>query len=155
MQLMPSSPPSSRSKSTIRASVPVAAKLVADSDLLALAEQHDREAALLAHAAADHVEVTRLEDAQRQRPAREQHDVQRKERQLADLDVHAGRARSASEQLLVQAAEPAVAHDQHVVAGVQVRGERGDQRRHFGRDRRFRAELRATSSRFQSRPAGW
>jgi hypothetical protein len=46
----------------------------------ALADQHHAEALVLAHAAAHHVDVARLEDAQRQRTAGKQHDVERKQR---------------------------------------------------------------------------
>jgi hypothetical protein len=43
-------------------------------------DERDAEAGILAHAAADHVEIARLENPQPQRTAGEQHSVQREQR---------------------------------------------------------------------------
>ena len=83
----------------------------------ALEDQHHAEAAPLPHAAAHHVEVARLEDAQRQRAAGKQHGVEREQRQCSRPRRRQARPPQLGEQLVVQAAEAAVAHDEHVVAG--------------------------------------
>ena len=49
-------------------------------DLPALADQHDPELGGLAHAAPHHVDIPGFENSQRQRPVREQHNIERKKR---------------------------------------------------------------------------
>ena len=72
-------------------------------------DQRDTEAGVFAHAAADHVEIARLENAQPQRPAREQHGVQREERnRCGGRTTHEASWLSAGEplqELFVNAAE--------------------------------------------------
>ena len=66
-------------------------------DLAALANQHHTEASALAHAAAHHVDVAGLEDAQRQRAVGKQHDVEREQRDRALRSRRAAsRARNAA-----------------------------------------------------------
>ena len=65
------------------------------ADFAALADQHHAEAAALAHAAAHHVDIARFENAQRQRAAREQHDVERKQRRAGRSGQAAPRAGAA------------------------------------------------------------
>ena len=88
------------------------------TNLAALADQHHAEALAFAHAASHHVDVARLEDTQRQRAVRKQHDVERKE---GDRD-HRRRLALAQcgEQLLVQSAEAAVAHHEHLVTRLRL-----------------------------------
>ena len=55
----------------MRAAVPTAAVSTAPLGLAAVVDQHHPEGCILAHAAADHVDIAGLEDAQRQQTARE------------------------------------------------------------------------------------
>jgi len=63
-----------------RDGVPTVAVVDATASLLALDDHRDAEHRTVAHAAADHVEIARLEDSQLERAARKQHGVQRKQR---------------------------------------------------------------------------
>ena len=79
---MPSKPPGSWCQSTISALVPYVVGR-RGPDLGAFADRDDAEAIRAAQAPRDHVEIARLEHAQREPSARQEHRLQRKQRQLA------------------------------------------------------------------------
>jgi hypothetical protein len=66
----------------MRAVVPTAAMSDRAAGLAAVDDQHHPEGLALAHAAADHVDIAGLEDAQRQQSARKQHGVEREQRDV-------------------------------------------------------------------------
>ena len=107
----------------MRALVPVAAVSLTAPASEPGEDPHHAERRAGAHAPPDHVDVARFEDLQLQRTARQQHGVQRKQRQLGCRRIQAplaGVMREAllqrRQQFLVQATEAAIAHDQHAVA---------------------------------------
>src|SRR5690606_17278852 len=161
------------------------------SDFPALDDQSDAEGHILAHAAPDHIDIARFEDAQPKRTSRKQHRVQWKERELHDVHWTCGRVdgwtcgrvdvwtcgrvvvwpcgrtdvdvsvRSppsdvytstrllvirtlpqSREQLLVDAAETAVRHDQHVIPGSRRLDKRRDETVDIRRNLRARSERR-------------
>ncbi|MDT4873925.1 hypothetical protein FQZ97_1091930 [compost metagenome] len=61
------------------------------ADLAPFEEAHHTEAFALLHAAADHVQVARLEYLQIERTLRKQHGVERKQRQLHGVVLKPGR----------------------------------------------------------------
>ena len=63
----------------IRAVVPTLRDVDHAAGFGAVPDQHHAKGLVLAHAAADHVDVAGLEDAQRQQPARKQHRAERKQ----------------------------------------------------------------------------
>src|SRR5690606_3325937 len=143
------------------------------SDFPALDDQSDAEGHILAHAAPDHIDIARFEDAQPKRTSRKQHRVQWKERELHDVHWTCGRVvewtcgrvdvsvrgppsdvytstrllvirtlPQSREQLLVDAAETAVRHDQHVIPGSRRLDKRRDETVDIRRNLRARSERR-------------
>ena len=94
---------------------------IAAADFPAFANQDDAEALALAHTAAHHIEVTCFKDPQRQRTLGEQHDVEREQCDRIQIRLLGVTPAQFGEQFLVQSAEAAVAHHQHLIARLRLR----------------------------------